>query len=486
MSFSKGKADRVSLDVEQLLQSLKEHGTIESEDRAFTLSLSRARRYLASNQSSSPHRFLVALAAGAFRAGATEVRIKPERQGYVISATGAVIDEEGLTLAFGGQPREDRYPGSTDLALSLRLALQCGCQTASLRAFLKGSPGFSWRLSENREVSNEAPPHHSDHLEIELVFPPLSLWQRVFPSPMYRPEVGLLKELCALSDRSITFKGKPVGARPPVPKGRFGAGVGGYRFLGSLDLPQDNWKGCLGLLPGSVNLVVQGVLSGQVEHFGLNGTIWHDGLNLDLSREGVLQDRVWDTLLTEVQSVRYQLLKEAVLSGTRLNDEEKEEILTPLVACWLEEHDLRLREVLREWLMGTRKASEDNELLLAYWHRNKPNWKPSTAIPLLAACKGLESGHRETRRFMETALHCVGSLPSERRDELVQAYLYLGLGAYDSIYADESNADHAWSLARKTISSNALGQELISVHLRYPPRHLLGEVIKALRKCVVF
>ena len=66
MSFSKGKADRVSLDVEQLLQSLKEHGTIESEDRAFTLSLSRARRYLASNQSSSPHRFLVALAAGAF------------------------------------------------------------------------------------------------------------------------------------------------------------------------------------------------------------------------------------------------------------------------------------------------------------------------------------------------------------------------------------------------------------------------------------
>lgn len=474
----------VALDVEQLLSSLRRHGTIESEDEVFTINLSRSRRYLAGNQSATPHRFLVSAVAGAFRAGAERVDIRPTAAGYFVSAPGAGLAERCLSEGMRGLPASDGAPGAFDLVTALRQALQCQCSRAVVRGTRAGSPGFCWQITPDDESRTQLAESPRDSLEMEFDFPPLSLWKRVVPSTMYRPEVGLLRDLCRLSIKPLTFDGKSLTGPRTAPKGRYTVSLGPF----DAPPPHGDFEADLGLAAGTVYLVVDGVQSAALDDLGLNGVVWHDSLERDLSREGVAQDWRFQQLLAQLSGARLELLKRALLGGSFLNEREMIESLDFLYFHWLVGGDSFLRERLALWLgqkHGLGSKLSDVSLLTAYCglaaRLSETDWLPDLKVVILQVQWALQNQSKDVRDIILVALEFMRN-NEEWEPTLLRAYLYLGLGAYDSIYGNQPDADRWFNRARAVVGNHKVAKELVAAHLRYPARHLLLEVWKALRK----
>ncbi len=315
----------MSLEVAQLLASLREHGTIDSEGD-FTVSLSAARRKLSQYQSSDSARYLMMAVSGGIAAGASRVRITQGVSSYGLLFPDAYIPEPALLGSF--EKPSETSPGSLDMAMALRGALVQAATSITVEVVDPQCPSYSWTLTPRKEESSSLPPEEQTAVRVRIEFP--TSWQERLTGIFRRlkgyagqpPEIRLLDKCCDHSPVPISVNGISLNRDLFLPVSVVYAAVndpGPYcRVRIDLKLESEGWRGVLGLRPGKIQLVVHGIAYGQIEDSGLTGIVFHGGLNRDVSRENMVCDAAFDKLLAELEARRREMLLWSVTDLERI------------------------------------------------------------------------------------------------------------------------------------------------------------------------
>ena len=488
----------MSMDVEQLLNSLRSHGTIDPKEGSFTLSLSEARRKLLNYQSSNPRRYLVVMFAGFQAAGADRITLASDWFRYKITALSARVSEQALTEAFAGRGDEAKHPGVSDLTLSLRLAFRCECHQLSFSQHVAGEPGYGWTLSGEAEVSVPVAPSRETLQTVELEFRPS--WKRRAEG-FFRglggfvgknEELRLLVQHCDKSRVPILVDGETIAYDHLEKSSHPRAWVGSEQASGPYDVLVANlpWEGWLDLEEGRLDIVHHGVTFSRLEIPGLSGIVWHSGLRLDLSREAILHDAHYEHFLSEVEQVRSRLLK---IFSLNLNSRPPEEVwrhLHDLVFLCLDKMDPNLNRRMNEWMVTQLEktspgiATADKwELLRNYQElpRVRRGFKPRVQATLALCASSLD----ELSPGLDELLSDTATLIQQfyPKDYLAAAYLLLGLGACLHNFGQPNVGRTVWEEALETAkaSSDDRNVELIEAHLKFEVDHMISEVAKAIR-----
>jgi hypothetical protein len=495
------------MNVDQLLDSLREHGTIDVEERSFSISLSKARASMVAFQSSNPRRFLVALAAGLNAAGAREIKIVFEDDSYFLSAPGAEVSEAALTNAFGGEIEEDGG-GAADLALGLRSGLRCGFQRATLDQRKFGKPGFRWIITPDTEESQQLVGADESELSIELGTDPTLLvkvgrfLQGLRKIEENREELPLLEQVYGCWRVPLWLDGRRVDQGLPSWGGRLSVAVGDLDVRASLRLPaRESWTGTLAVQPGNVKLYWNGIFLSELSGGCLSGSVWHRGLGLDISREGLVEDARYEEFLRELLEVRRSLLD---WYSTRLSQRPEEEValyLSELVLLCLEGESPTILSRVSAWLKSAytpgqldslRMGGANSTLELVHLYMEFPrathfrfqDWEPDVIVLLYLCGQALQERYPGTDQLLAEAADLIER--NHPQDTLALGYTLLGLGACLSILGQESPAEAAWGKAKEVARNSGDPKQLIlmEAHLEFPTYHMTAEVSKALRICV--
>lgn len=496
----------MSMDVDKLLNSLRENGTIDMTDGSFTVSLSEARRKLVQYQSSDPRRYLLILIAGLIGGGARRITIVREELTCTVTAAGTSLQEAGMTEAYSGRVEEARYPGVTDLILGLRLAFRCECLEIELEQEFQGKRGYRWELTEKDEDSFSTGEGQETSMTLRLSFQ--STWKsraagffKFFGGYVgQNQEVRLLIKYCDHSPVPILVDGQAVHQNFLVGLDWVCALVGesfrvsaGRPSLVVSDLP---WEGVLALHPGPVDLVLNGVTYSRLEDSPLSGVVRHPGLKLDLSRENVLQDATYEQFMLELEDVQDRLLVIFSKSLSAQDDDNVLPCLYDLVRVSLKREDYPMIRRVLDWMNGRkvavmdvpviRRSSDDaNDVVevyndLAVYFKLKP-WESQSVFILDKCSKALvERSARLDELLSDTATLIQRSYPE---DLLAAGYLLLGLGACLHLFGSPNAGRNVWEEARDTVrrSDDPKALELLEAHLRYDVDHMMLEVAKALQ-----
>jgi hypothetical protein len=487
-----------AMDVEALLRSLREHGTIDVQEGSFTLSLSEARRKLIQYQSSNPRRYLVMVVAGFQAAGATRITISRNEFRYTLSAPGAFISEEALTQALAGRGNEQEYPGVSDLALGMRLAFKCDCEQIRFTQNCVGKSGYSWELSEQGETNSSGEPSSHISQVLELSFVPTwkrratGLFQFLGGYVGKNEEIRLVVRHCDRSRIPILLDQEPVHQPLIRSESTVRAIVGPEESSSESDLwiKDFDWEGVVELQKGRLEIVRYGVTYARLEETGLSGVVWHPNLRLDLSRENILCDRTYESFFYELDQVRGRLFDAFTLELSCKPRKVVLQNLHNLVSACVAGNNPSMTRRVSTWMIQqfTRHApgrvTEDKiELVKLYQElpRAIPRFKPRSLIVLDLCAAALEDRLSGVDALLSNTASLIQN--SYPQDYLAAGYLLLGLGACLHNFGQPSIGRGVWQEAMQTVeaSGDPRNADLIQAHLKFEVDHMMLEVAKALR-----
>ena len=487
--------------VEQLLAELREHGTIDSQGE-FTLSLSEARRKLVQYHSSDQARYLLHLLAAGTAAGARGVTVEQTRDTCRLLMPGAHIAESALLKVFADPARPSPVAGAGDMVLGLQGAFHFRAVRVEVKAQRPGE-SFLWTLEPNSESSVPIESGGDTCLEVTLHFrAPLTeklrgLLQSLRGYAAKSAEARLLDRFCDRSLIPLTYNGERCDRPLFLPTLGVLAQVGELgekrlEFTPDCRLPERGWRGVLALGPGAVQIVIHGVAYCQVESLGLVGTIYHDRLERDLSRERVVRDRLYDELLADLEEVRVELSNRLVPKLVNLDWSLVEAQLPNLVHLFLTRRlSGENRKLLWQTMEGLYKARTGSErtfegsakglldLLTGLMIDAGPRERVLTL--LLADCgDDLRDLGPGLHKQMDVAQQLVRAYHPDHT--LVLGYLLLGLGAVHAVEGRKNESERAWFRALETVwsGSDARAQELMYGHMAYSPEHIIEQTSAAL------
>jgi hypothetical protein len=489
--------------VDQLLAELREHGTIDSQGQ-FTLSLSEARRKLVQYHSSEKARYLLLLLSAGSAAGASSVSVRQEPDSCFLSMPDAYIPESALLSAFADHGATSSVAGAGDLVLGLQGAFLAGASRVEVHSQRPGE-SFLWCLEPNSERSEPANFNGVSGIVIRLLFPH-GLGQKLkgllgrLRGYAARPqEARLLDQYCDRSLIPISYNGERCDRPLFLPEAGVQAVVGELspKELGfkpdctlSADYP---FRGALALGDGAIQIVIHDVAYCQIDDLGLVGTIYHDQLERDISREKVVRDHRYDELTRQLERAYRELINHLVANLDRLDAGGLRRWLPELVYQFLSAQLLTSnRQRLWEWMEARYREGEDATRSFS------PN--PKGLVDLMTAL--LKSAQPRDRVLQELLLHCGDSLRTtvdsqlaktlntahdlfryyHPEETLVLGYLLLGLGAVHAVQQRANDSERAWFKCLETVWSgkDARAQELMYAHMGYSSAHILQQAGAAL------
>lgn len=488
------------MNVSELLDSLREHGTIDSQGQ-FTVSLSQARRKLTQYHSSNQARYLLMLVSAGIAAKATEMVFSGSRGGYQIEMPGAYMGEEALLAAFrtGGHGGED-IPGAVDMVLGLQLALAQGASDVRVKVGHPTKASYSWYLSHDAEQSQPLLDSGASGISVELAFPGswrerISNYFRSLRGYVGQPEEArLLEQFCDRSLTPIILNKERINRPVFLPEAIAYATIGEF----SEHLPSQHgivigdypWRGHLALLPGRVQLVVHGVAYGQIEDCGLEGILYDDRLRLDISRENVVADAAYERLLEELDAVRAAMARSLL---PRLKELSADDVIAHLggfmdlaLDCQLDEME---SQKLSGWMsrqigFGAPRHHSPEGFLKLYTrlrsYRRYGDLPPKVGLFLNRCAEAFRSRDDD----LETTIDYTAKMVriEQPRETLIPGYLQLGRGAFRSSRRDEKRAQEAWMEALDIVRGGAddKAEELIHFHMDFEVDHIMDQVAAAL------
>lgn len=483
--------------VDELLHSLREHGTLDSQGE-FTVSLSEARRKLKQYHSSEPARYVLLLVSAGFASGGRSAAVTRRDHCLTIRFPGAYLSENELLQALDN-PHNSASSAATDLVLGIQGALNHQAQEVKLRVLSQASPSYQWVLRADSEDSQSVS-GTCCQLELELSLD-RSWSERLRGILAHLGGYAGMSEEERLLDRygdrcllPITTNGQAVDRPLVLPVSLAGAIVGDIPH-NRLAFPTDHridsrrWKGALALGDGAVTLVVHQIAYCQVDSLGVEGTVYWDSLQRDVSREKIVQNEVYQQLLDELQVVRCRLFE--VLAGKldNLRFIEVEKYLPDLVRLYLTKRISRqARTALWNWVVGQfppekcEGSTPSVVGLMRLLHLLIPHKIPEIVSEVMEDCADSVAQHHERAHTLIQAtletLRGVGPV-----DPLTEGYLLLGSGALHTLKSDERNAEKDWFQALKAAWScpSDRAQELFHTHLAYPADHVAQQSATALR-----
>jgi hypothetical protein len=482
--------------VEQLLAELREHGTIDSQGE-FTLSLSEARRKLVQYHSSEQARYLLLLLSAGTAAGATSLTVRQSAHFCRLEMPGAYLPESALLSAFDGQTPQ---AAASDLVLGLQGAFLCRAERVEVKAQRPGE-SFLWTMERDSEQSVPIDFEGAVGIEISLHYKQgvvdklRGVLGRLRGYAARSPEARLIDAYCDRSLIPIIYNDERSDRPLFLPPGAL-AQVGDLgdkklEFKTNFQLHLEGWRGVLALGAGAVQIVIHGVAYCQIEDLGLAGTVYHDGLERDLSREKVVRDQTYDQLVADLEKVRVDLCNRLVGILDQVSWPLIQQQLPDLVYLFLTRGLLTdNRQALWEWMVAEYQRRDGGR-------RFEPS--PRGLMDLMVGLLK-DAGARE--RVLHTLLADCGDGARQRapnlhkkldvthelfrsfhpEETLVLGYLLLGLGAVHSLEGRKNDSERAWFKSLETVwaGSDARAQELMYGHMAFSPEHILRETASAL------
>ncbi len=485
-------------DLDQLLSSLREHGTIDSAGE-FTLSLAEARRKLTKFRSSDKARYLLLLVSGGLAAGATRVEILTQDSSFKIAFHQAGVAEAELLAAFEGKASSE---AATDLMMGLQGAFDNRVERLALKVCAPKGSSYLWEMDRAGESNKPISSGGEFGIWLELRLTQGFRERLMGLLPFLRgyagmaPEAQLVDQMCDRSRVPIFLDGQPVHRQQVLPRAGCYAAVGGLESPGPkmTEFPEYPWKAILALVPGPVHLVVFGVDYGQVDGTGFSGTVYCDHLQRDLSREQLVKNHLFDELLEQLEAVRVRLLQQLALELPDQGD-ECDALLGDLVELFLTG---RLSDEAQQgvwnWMVDSlpRRAPKYSQEefepsplgLMSLYDVLDPDLDSEAQMlgKMLSYCAAsLRARLPRLVKLLERA----AQLYSRRypHDTLIRGYLLLGIGALHQREGRPSEGDKAWfkSLQEVWDGEDQRAQELIYLHMEYGVEHMLDQVAAALK-----
>lgn len=487
-------------DVDQLLAELRAHGTIDSKGE-FTLSLSEARRKLIEYHSSEKARYLLLLLSAGTAAGAQEQRVYQESTICRLQMPGAYIPESDLLNAFGAPQKMSEAAGASDLVFGLQGAFQAGAYQVEVRA-QRPHESFLWTLQPKNESSVPINFEGEVGLEILLHFKTgvkgslqgVLRWLRGYASKS--EEARLIDQYCDRSLLPIFYNGERVDRPLFLPSG-LTANIGGLSTH-KLSLEPDTylslnpWKGALALGGGAVQIVIHGVAYCQIESLGLVGTVYHDGLERDLSRERVVRNATYQQLIEALEAVKIELYNTLAAKAQQKPQEFVKAHLPQLVYHFLAgDLSSENRQALWGALINLYKnqqadsptyplSSEGLVNLMTAVTRDAEA-REQVFLLLLSRCsEGLLQRAPRSGQHLSSTIKLFQAFHPQKT--LILGYLLLGLGALHAVEGRNNASERAWFKCLETVWSGNDGraQELMYGHMAYSPEHILQQSSMAL------
>ena len=493
------------MDVERLLTSLRENGTIDSEGE-FTVDLLEARRKMAKYRSSNHARYLLCIVSAGLAAGGRCLKVESSQGTLGVVIPGAFLNESDLSLAYSGRPQEGLSGAALDLALGIHLAFQANCKSLELRASPSAHDGYLWNVGPDSLESEALPCQGEASLSLKFSMP--ESWKQRLPKFLrflggyagQVEEVRLLEQYCDGSFVPITVNGESVDRPLLLPAGSVNALVGEppkecSEFNPRFRFHPNDWDGYLVLCPGTIKIVHFGVTVQELKSPSLTGVVRHDKMERDLSREGVLQDSVYEAFLGELEQYRITMLKEF---GTHLAEKSEAEVrplLEELVGFALSPEGQETRRFIGAWMskelgrlnLDSRRRHRDYSVLefVTLYRRLQGDVYGirglSQAKFIFHTCaQALKAGSPQVDQLLNESADLI--MKYYPKDLLAAGYCLLGLGACLRRFGQPGAASMTWSEAVETVEKlndpNAVA--LIQAHLNHEPEHMMQEVSKAL------
>jgi hypothetical protein len=139
-------------DVDELLRSLREHGTVDSEGQ-FTVSLSQARRKLKQFHSSDPARFLLLMVSAGVAAGATRITVDRTDRSYRLWFAEAYLAEAELLETLEKPQNARPNSACSDLVAGIQGSFARQAESVEVDVFHPDHHSFGWRLTPDSEES---------------------------------------------------------------------------------------------------------------------------------------------------------------------------------------------------------------------------------------------------------------------------------------------------------------------------------------------
>jgi hypothetical protein len=486
----------VSLQVEQLLNSLRETGTIDSQG-AFTLSMDKARAKLARFQSSDPARYLVSILSGGVGGGASRIQMDDRSTKVSVWMEQAYLPERDLLAALNSA-YEGEENGALDLVLGCRGALNYGARKIEIGVSKEGASGYRWILEQDSQVGYQDAIDELPGIKVVILFDE-SIKERFgrFVRKLrgyvgQRREFQIVEELADRCPVPVSLNHELITRPFHLPKGPLEINVGGVSSVQFFRSPMQfdrghYWSAGLVYSPGKVSLVVRGVVCGSVESYDFSGVVYHDSLGLDLTREKVRVGEEADLFLDQLEELRCQTLFR--LADT-FSDYQGELpwFFGDLFHLALETDTAgQVREKILLFLKSQFRldiAGDGTDALL--WAGTElacqlgPERFTIREGFLLRRCSfEFKQAERELLWIPLTLRYYQSVLPDRT---LVRGYLLLGWGALYEIHGVSKSAQECWLESLDTVRAGTdnRAEELIHAHMDFEPEHILVETGKAL------
>ncbi len=491
--------------IDDLLNSLRDHGTIDSQGQ-FTLSLADARRKLTHFHSSDNSRYLLLLLSAGVAAGAERIDIRHSEKVLEVSLPGAYLPEPDLLASLGEPLKGESAPGASDLALGIQAAFGFNVAVIQVQVQSPEKGSYAWVLEPSTERSAPTPSAPQTGIGLALHYRSTlrdrvkGLLQSLRGYAGMPPEIRQVDRYCDLCPRPIRYQTESITRQLMLPDaparvqiGPLPEGLLGFkpdRIMGGLP-----WRGALALRSGSVQLVVHGVSYCRIDSTGLTGVIYGDHLKRDVSRERVVQNPTYRALLDELEEVRYQLYETLAHKLDELEKDELNETLGELILSFLNQRlSHRAQKTVWNWLQKDRPGQ---------WSaRPEADFRPSPTgliklfrsaisfpMPPLVLLEGLldesiEGLSQDNRAGFLSRLETLYSLVEayDPNRKLLLAYYLLGIGALHSLAGQKNRAEKAWFRSLELVWSgqDARAHELIYTHMGFTPTHIVDQVRTAL------
>lgn len=445
----------MSQQLQQHLNALRRQGSLDSRGE-FTLSLSDARQRLKAPLSADPARYLLRLISGGVAAGAESIEITAVGASYRVVFLGALLSEPHLLTTVKQVLRAPNVP-CLEFVLGMQGALAAGADRVTLICQHPSKSGFQWTLFEGKEESGPADHHMFPKVEMEISFggwvsAKLPTFYRTLRGYVgQRPEFRLLEQFCDRCPVPIRVNSECITrplVLPDAPLAARVGEVGGIENCGEFEsFESDGWLGALAYRGGKISVVVNGVTYANLESPDFSGVVHHQGLTLNLTRENLVADGVFDVFSQSLDNLRLQLLFRC---AKRLADFEQDKpwFLEDLYYACLE-GDIGTDAVseLHQWCCLPESESEPSSLAqLLGWSktfRDGSRFELNTVL-LLKVCARIFHDFKE--RYLELLKLSQEHLTQLYPEEIVlRGYFSLGYASALTTLGREHEASELWS-----------------------------------------
>lgn len=302
-------------ELEGCLEHWRSEGSLHSTG-SFTLSWEHALEKLGEYSSSRSERYLVLLVSAAVAWRPRQIEISDDGFELRLQAVRAQVPVDDLEVG----PALPSGP-QWDLLMAAKQALRFGAVLVEVR--YHGETGnFAWSLGRKELTAGDLP--QTPGLTVRVV-----RREERWGHKLYRlfsnfrgyagmaPECREVDKQCEHSPVPITVNDQPVN-RPYIPVyspcqvvvGPVHPSQASIEFITERESPGP-WRGVLSFVSGPLLFVVNGVtFPAPREVSRLSGIIWSEELSLDASREQVVQDAVFQNLLSRIEDYRARILSE--------------------------------------------------------------------------------------------------------------------------------------------------------------------------------